>query len=522
MTRLPFDPNKAVGGAGPTPPAASDAQHPLTVWQLTEMVKSAIEEHLPPTVHVVGQLSNFKLHTSGHLYFTLKDDRSEVACVMWRSAADRLKFKPADGMDVVVTGNVSVFERTGRYQLYARSIEPRGIGALEVAFRQLCEKLRAAGLFDPQHKKPLPKYPLRIAVVTSPTGAAVQDILDTLRRRVPCAAVLLHPVKVQGPGAAEEIARAIRLINRKAPSIGGVDVMIVGRGGGSIEDLWAFNEEVVARAIFVSAIPIISAVGHETDITVADLVADVRAATPTAAAELAVPRLDEVLEELDYRQSVLTRLVTHRLQLGNAAIEGHTRRRAYADPLRMISDRAQQITAANQRIVTDLGDRVHRLQRRMGELALAMHRLHPERYMESRRARLLEAAHRLGRFMDRRLAIVGQDLGRRGERLHGATPQWTIRVRQDHLVGLERQLRASEVHLLASARQRAAAAEARLNALGYKSTLERGFTITRAQRTGRVVRRPDQLRYGERLVTEFAEGTVESRVVDPDQDELFD
>ena len=522
MSRLPFDPNKAIGGAGPSPEPAVNRENPLTVWQITQMVKDAVEQRLPPTVHVVGQMSNFKRHTSGHLYFTLKDDRSELMCVMWRSSADRLKFNPSDGMDVVVTGNVSVYERSGRYQLYARSIEPRGIGALEIAFRQLCEKLRGEGLFDPQHKKPLPRYPFRVGVVTSPTGAAVQDILDTLKRRFPCAAVILHPVRVQGPGAAEEIAGAIRVLNRRAQEFGGIDTLIVGRGGGSIEDLWAFNEEVVARAIFASRIPVISAVGHETDVTVADLVADVRAATPTAAAELAVPRRDEVLEELEYRRSALARHLGHRLQLAHAAIDGNRRRRAYADPFRAVLDRRQRLTTLEKHVSGALGDRIHRLQRRAGELALALHQLHPERYLETQRGRLTDVSHRLRYVLGQMLTEAARQLSRRSEKVASWSPQWLIRGHRDHLAGLERQLRASEVFLLASARQRLDTEEARLHALGYRSTLARGFTITRSQKTGRIIRQPDQVVYGDRLVTEFSEGQVESRVVDPDQDELFD
>ncbi len=289
MARQPFNPDLVK--------VPDDEKHrygtePISVSQLTAMVKRAIEETLPSTLHVVGEISNFKRHSSGHLYLTLKDRASELSCVMWRSAAAKLPFGPEDGLEVIATGRVEVFERSGRYQLYIRKLEPRGVGALELAFRQLRERLSDAGLFAEKHKRPIPRYPRRIAIVTSPTGAAIADMLRTIKRRYPCVHILVHPVRVQGPGAAQEIAAAIRRVNACAERLGGIDSMIVGRGGGSLEDLWPFNEETVARAIHASRIPIISGVGHEVDVTIADLVADVRAATPTAAAELAAPVLE--------------------------------------------------------------------------------------------------------------------------------------------------------------------------------------------------------------------------------------
>ncbi|MDO8631193.1 MAG: exodeoxyribonuclease VII large subunit, partial [Phycisphaerales bacterium] len=295
MKREPFNPDLIPRRADEHRAALAG---PLTVSQLTSLIKRAIQDSLPATVHVVGEISNFKRHASGHLYLTLKDAGSELACVMWRADAAKLKFSPEDGLEVIATGGVEVFERAGRYQLYIRRLEPRGVGALELAFRQLCAKLEKEGLFDPRRKKPLPRFPRRIVLVTSPTGAAVADMIRTIERRFPCVHVLVYPVRVQGDGAAAEIASAVRSVNSNAERLGGVDLMIVGRGGGSLEDLWAFNEEIVARAIFASSVPIISAVGHEVDVTIADLAADVRAATPTAAAEIAVPVLDELLSGL--------------------------------------------------------------------------------------------------------------------------------------------------------------------------------------------------------------------------------
>ncbi|NLZ93143.1 MAG: exodeoxyribonuclease VII large subunit [Firmicutes bacterium] len=257
-----------------------------SVTQLTQYLKNifAADSQLN-RLRVSGEISNFKHHSSGHMYFTLKDERAALRCVMFRSANQRLTFSPAHGMKVVASGKLSIYERDGQYQLYVESMLPEGIGSLYAAFERLKEKLAAEGLFDAAYKIPIPQLPQRIGVITSPTGAAVRDIIITIKRRFPQAEVLIVPVLVQGPEAAGQIAAALQFIN----DVPDVDVVIVGRGGGSLEELWAFNEEIVARAIFASEIPVISAVGHETDFTIADFVADARAATPTAAAEMAVP-----------------------------------------------------------------------------------------------------------------------------------------------------------------------------------------------------------------------------------------
>ena len=288
-----------------------NAQKILTVTEITRKVKQLLEGGFTG-VAVQGELSNFKRHTSGHLYFTLKDEGAQISGVMWRSRSAGLTFVPQDGMKVVVTGRLTVYEVRGVYQIDASSIRPLGIGELQIAFERLKQKLSAEGLFDAERKKPLPEFPERIGVVTSPTGAALQDMINILRRRFPCVQLILNPVRVQGAGAAEEIARAVDEFN----AYGEVDVVIVGRGGGSLEDLWAFNEEVVARAIARSRIPVISAVGHEIDFTIADFVADLRAPTPSAAAELVVPDRRAILDILrDYwyrmHESIENRLKEH-------------------------------------------------------------------------------------------------------------------------------------------------------------------------------------------------------------------
>ena len=291
----------------------------LTVTEITRRIKQRLESGFP-SVSVQGEVSNFKRHTSGHLYFTLKDETAQISAVMWRSRAAILSFLPEDGMKIIVNGRLTVYEVRGNYQIEVGSMRPLGVGELQLAFEYLKRKLAAEGLFDSDHKKPLPEFPEHIGIVTSPTGAALQDMLNVLRRRFPAVDVILRSVRVQGSGAAEDVASAIDEFNAFAH----VDLLIVARGGGSLEDLWAFNEEVVARAIYRSRIPVVSAVGHEIDFTIADFVADLRAPTPSAAAELVVrDRLalldivkenwytlhDRTLEMLRYRKENILHLL---------------------------------------------------------------------------------------------------------------------------------------------------------------------------------------------------------------------
>ncbi len=290
----------------------SEEQKVLSVSEVTNLIKVALESSFAQ-VWIQGEVSNAKLHTSGHLYFTLKDAGAQISAVMWRSRVSNLHFKPEDGMKVIARGSITVYPPRGNYQIDVVQLQPLGIGELQLAFERLKKKLAAEGLFEETHKKPIPEYPERIGIVTSVSGAALQDIRSVLSRRFPTLEVVIYPVRVQGAGAAEEIAEAIREMNR----YGNVDVMIVGRGGGSLEDLWAFNEEVVARAVYASKIPIISAVGHEVDFSIADFVADLRAPTPSAAAELVVrdrTELLDILRNLCYtmRQNVEDRITVLR------------------------------------------------------------------------------------------------------------------------------------------------------------------------------------------------------------------
>ena len=520
MARQPFNPNLIRAPVTQKPRGKGNG--PLTVSQVTALVKQAIESTLPPTIHVVGEISNFKRHSSGHLYFTLKDRSSELSCVMWRSGAATLEFQPSDGLEVIATGNVEVFERAGRYQLYARKLEPRGVGALELAFRQLCEKLDKEGLFDERRKRSLPTFPQRIVLVTSPTGAAVADMIRTLTRRFPCVHILVFPVCVQGPGAAEEIARAIRRLNANSSALGGVDLMIVGRGGGSLEDLWAFNEEVVARAIHASRIPIISAVGHEVDVTVADLVADVRAATPTAAAELAVPVLTEVLAVLDEHESRLFRAVRSGVDLLAERLSTVLHRSPLREPFGVVHRREQWIDELTHRMHRSVVGRVHATRRMLDELEPIIHRIAPHLHLARRAVDLRDAEHRLHWAMSHRLTNAQRAVDRCEQCLERISPASVLSREHDRLTRVARGLQTAVRHRFELDCEHLRRQEELLDAMSHRRVLGRGFSITRAKKGRRIVRSVKQLEDHTRLVTEVKDGEFESDVVNLKQLELFE
>jgi exodeoxyribonuclease VII large subunit len=348
-----------------------------TVGELTREIKNALEESFP-SVWVSGQISNYRPASSGHVYLTLKDSEAQLPGVIWKITAGRLKFEPHDGLDVLACGHIEVYPPHGRYQLIIEELQPKGIGALELAFRQLCEKLSKLGYFELSRKKPLPKFPRRLALVTSPTGAAVRDMLKILSGRWPSLEIWICPVRVQGEGAAAEIASAIRLLNRLQESRQPlVDVMIVGRGGGSMEDLWAFNEESVARAIFESRVPVVSAVGHEIDITVADLVADVRAATPTQAATLVVPDRQEFLFGLRGLEDRIRVLTTHRLDLARRRLDDLANSRVLRFPLERIRTHEQRLDEWSERLHRILRLRMERSRERVLAYAARLETLSP-------------------------------------------------------------------------------------------------------------------------------------------------
>ncbi len=297
-------------------------------------------------IFVTGEISNYKAHYSGHLYMTIKDEAASIKAVMFAGNASRLRFVPENGMKVLIFGTISLFSRDGSFQLYINDMQPDGVGALSIAFEQLKKKLSEEGLFNPECKKPIPKFPQRVGIVTSSTGAAIQDIFNVLKRRYPVAEVVVRPCQVQGDGAAEDIARAISEFNQA----NGADVLIVGRGGGSIEDLWAFNEEIVARSVFNSFIPVISAVGHETDYTICDFVADLRAPTPSAAAELAVPDIAELKSDLLYFKQQITLLTKNRLDLERSRLINIEKSGAIKDPVIKLNENRRNLLYLSEKI----------------------------------------------------------------------------------------------------------------------------------------------------------------------------
>ncbi len=328
----------------------------LSVSQLNRYIKMNFDadENLA-NIFISGEISNFTNHyRTGHLYFTLKDDSAAVRAVMFNSSAKRLKFMPEDGMKVIARGRVSVYEASGQYQLYVDDMQPDGVGALNLAYEQLKEKLQKEGLFSELHKKPLPPYPEKVGVITSPTGAAVRDIINVLGRRFPYAEIVFCPVLVQGEGAHLQLTDAVNLFN----SEGAADVIIIGRGGGSIEDLWEFNDEGLARAVYNSEIPVISAVGHETDFTICDFVADMRAPTPSAAAELAVPDANELQYALSALKNRMFLNVSSGIADRRSRLEYLTSKGALKSPDEMLSNRSQRLDAAFSKMMSSYENRI--------------------------------------------------------------------------------------------------------------------------------------------------------------------
>lgn len=447
------------------PPANAPAERRiLTVSELTAAVRGVLESTFGE-IWVEGEISNCRLWTTGHLFFSLKDDTAQIKAIMYRSSARNLKFKTEDGLHVLARGRLSVYEPKGEYQFVCEQLEPQGVGARQVAFEQLKRKLQAEGLFAETRKRPLPALPRKIGIVTSLDGAALRDIIKVLRRRYPNAHLVIRPTRVQGEGAAEEIARAIRDIGK----VGEVDVAIVGRGGGSVEDLWAFNEESVARAIVASPVPIISAVGHEVDFTIADFVADLRAPTPSAAAEIVVSRKDEYCSYIERLSERLGAAMRSGIQERRAAVHALLARRGFAafTARLMMRDRhAAELTHALGRTAAEF---LARRQRQLAKLRLRL---------ESR-----DVGRRLGTIAERLAASDG--------RLNAAMAR-------------RRDAATSDLRALSG----------RLDALSPLAVLGRGYAVTwNADRTA-IVRRADDVKAGDRVNVTLHEGEIACDVVD--------
>jgi exodeoxyribonuclease VII large subunit len=371
-------------------------QRYLSVAALTKYIKRKFDAdpHLRD-IHVRGEISNFKQHSSGHMYFTLKDEKARILAVMFSSQSRSMKFSPENGMKVIVKGDITIYEPSGQYQIYIKEMQPDGIGELFLAYEQLKSRLEREGLFALEKKKAIPQYPKKVGVITSPTGAAIRDIITTIKRRFPIVNILVFPALVQGENAAPSVAKAIE----KANSMKDIDVLIVGRGGGSIEELWGFNEEVVARAIYASAIPIISAVGHETDFTIADFVADLRAPTPTGAAEMAVPHIEELMERLLQRQTRLMRVMTEKVRFEKERFYRTQRSYAFRYPHRLYEQKLEQIDKLTEMLIRG-ASRVTLVKRgQLDQLKKQLMRNHPSEALHEAEVRLKRSQKELNRNM---------------------------------------------------------------------------------------------------------------------------
>ena len=437
----------------------------LSVTELTRHVRDILESRLGE-VWVEGEISNYRKQSSGHHYFTLKDDRAQLACVMFaRAYSARSGLILKDGMQVQTFGRLTVYEARGQYQLVVELVHTRGQGLLQAKFEALKRKLQAEGLFDPEHKKPLPSFPRRLALVTSRSGAALQDMLNILQRRSPWLRILICPVRVQGEGAAGEIADMIRYLDRHRVSLA-VDVIIVARGGGSLEDIWEFNEEVLARTIYGCDLPIISAVGHEIDFTIADFVADLRAPTPSAAAELVAPSQEFLENSLTAKQAALVRLAKQAVEVGVLRLNRLKEARGLRDPSTLMQDRQQKVDQIEARLLQLL------------RWTVEHHRTHTNRL-----ASLLQA-YQPAQVVVRRRAEVG---------------------------GIQARLENAAKYQLERAKQELVSLERSIALLGPEQTLRRGYSITRKM-NGEILQRSEDVKPGDEILTRLAEGEVRSRV----------
>ncbi|HUO35681.1 MAG TPA: exodeoxyribonuclease VII large subunit [Candidatus Acidoferrum sp.] len=490
-------------------PSLFNLQPEKKVWKVSELTSriAGMLEREFPDVWIEGEVSNYRPAQSGHLYFTLKDSSAQIRCVCFRDQARGLKFRPEDGLQVILRGAIGVYEPRGEYQVYVSYIEPAGLGALQLAFEQLKKKLAAEGLFDETRKKPLPVLPRRIGVVTSPTGAAIRDILRVLKRRFPNVHLLLFPVKVQGEGAAGEIAEAVRYFNRAKAA----DVLIVARGGGSLEDLWAFNEEVVARAIAGSEIPVITGVGHETDFTISDFVADLRAPTPSAAAEIVVRSRQEFERHLAESERRLIDRMRYRILRSRQRVQELAAHRGFRQLEVLVRRRRQQVDEMSSSLAIGLRLRLATIRQRVTRADAAIVGFDLRRRAEVIRRRIAQQQGALLAALERVLArkrrqqnlaqlrFAGIDLSARIARLRSAVEQKTA------------QLSAAVDRALVAKRRFLQAAALQLDERSPLKILERGYAIA-YDAAGNVLRSPEQVNVGDDIGVRLARGTLDATV----------
>jgi exodeoxyribonuclease VII large subunit len=498
------------------------AGQPLTVSQLTAQIDRALKAGLPGVVSVRGEVSNFNHHrASGHCYFTLKDAAACIDCVVFRDDFRAVKFRPEDGMELLAGGRVAVFAQRGRYQLYVSRLEPLGQGALELARKQLQAKLAAEGLFDPQRRKPLPLYPLRLALVTSLHTAALQDMLKVLRR-FPWLRLYVYHVPVQGPGSAVRIAEALAELGRCAAATGAIDLILLGRGGGSLEDLWEFNEEVLVRAMVRCPIPIVTGIGHEVDVALADLAADHHAHTPTEAAVVATSAwrgAPQLLEErgLRLRREMGLRLHQLRQRLGH--LERHE---VFSRPLHRVNNLRQLLDHRERALRLALAGRAQQLGGRLHQLLVRLEQQRPAAVLHRLRERLGQMQQRLGRAAGGQLRARRDRLAALAGALGERHPRHTIRLHRQRLESVGQQLSRAMLALLQRRTGHLTALAQHLNAVGPQQVLRRGYSITTLKKSGTVIRSANDLKTGDRILTRLADGAVESTVEDSRQLRLFE
>jgi exodeoxyribonuclease VII large subunit len=505
----------------PPQPDGAAGDEALTVSQLTAKIDRALKAGVPGSVVVRGEISNFRPNNaSGHFYFTLKDAAACIPCVMWRSDAQRLKFQLTDGIECLAGGSVAVFAQQGKYQLYVSTLRPLGQGALELAFQQLRAKLEAEGLFAAARKRALPEYPVRVAMVTSRGTAALQDMLKVLRR-YPWLRLAVYHVPVQGDGAAEKIAAAIEHLNTHRLT-GATDVILLSRGGGSLEDLWEFNEEIVARAIAASHIPVVTGIGHEVDVSIADLVADHHAHTPTEAAQTIVQAWKAARESIDVTALRLRREVAAVIGTAQRRLNEAWRHEVFRRPLfrvnqakQLLDDRQRSLAFAMRRTVADEARELDECARRLHEQRPAMTFIQARQRLGALQQRLFVVSQRAVRVREESLQRLVMQLGeahpRHQIRLEGARLQAMV-VAMRRLIASSFRERNLSLHGL----------EAQLEALGPRNVLRRGYSVTSLKKGGQIVRSAGQLQPGDKLVTQFADGAIESVVSDGKQMSLFE
>ena len=517
-------PAPARGSATPSQRPDQESGKPpqaLTVTQLTSMIDGALRAELPRSVLVKGEVSNAShQRASGHFYFTLKDAGACIHCVMFRSEFSGVRFEVRDGLELLAEGRVGVYAHQGKYQLYVDRLQPLGKGALELAFQQLRARLEAEGLFDAARKRPLPDYPARIVIVTSTGTAALQDVLKVLRR-FPWLRLSVYHVPVQGEAAGQKIAAALAHLNRVFDRLA-TDLVLLARGGGSLEDLWAFNEECVARAVAASRVPVITGIGHEVDTSIADLVADHWAHTPTEAAQVVAQYWRTAAETLDALALRLRREARSRLQDARHRLSAVERHEAFRRPLDRINSVRQLLDDRQRSLTLLMAARMRTVQWRVRELENRLAQAGPAFVLARLRARLTDAQRQLTRAGMQRLLRSHERLARLDGRLAGADPRSGVRRIRERVAGIEGRL-CCGIELLHRRRAERVESLARfLNAVGPEQVLRRGYTITFRKKGSAVVKSAADVRAGDKLVTRFADGEVESTADDSRQPKLFE